>query len=143
LKNLGEGQIKEIMKNTEINGQYSRIEKSTKFKGDIVSEADFRIDGVLEGTIKTSGKVIIGKEGRVNGSLECETADVEGMINGSLKVKNILFLKSTSNIEGDVVIGKLIVESGATFNANCSMKSQEENQIKSLSKFSNPNEKTA
>ena len=47
------------MKNTEINGQYSRIEKSTKFKGDIISEADFRIDGVLNGTIKTKGKVII------------------------------------------------------------------------------------
>jgi len=81
------------MKNTEINGQYSRIEKSTRFNGDIVSEADFRIDGALEGTIKTSGKVIVGKEGKVNGSLECETADVEGEIKGSLKVKNILFLK--------------------------------------------------
>ena len=111
------------MKNTEINGQYSRIEKSTKFKGDIVSEADFRIDGALEGTIKTSGKVIIGKGGKLNGSLECETADIEGMINGSLKVNTILFLKSTSNIEGDVVVGKLIVESGAIFNASCSMKS--------------------
>ena len=64
------------MKNTEINGQYSRIEKSTKFKGDIISEADFRIDGVLNGTIKTKGKVIIGKDGKVQGSLECETADV-------------------------------------------------------------------
>ena len=87
------------MKNTEINGQYSRIEKSTKFKGDIISEADFRIDGVLNGTIKTKGKVIIGKDGKVQGSLECETADVEGMINGSLKVRNALFLKSTSNID--------------------------------------------
>tara|TARA_B110000881_G_scaffold148709_1_gene131760 strand:+ start:28 stop:423 length:396 start_codon:yes stop_codon:yes gene_type:complete len=131
------------MKNTEINGQYSRIEKSTRFNGDIVSEADFRIDGALEGSIKTSGKVIVGKEGKVNGSLECETADVEGEIKGSLKVKNILFLKSTSNIEGDVLIGKLIVESGATFNANCSMKSQEDNQIKPLSGFTKNHEKTA
>jgi cytoskeletal protein CcmA (bactofilin family) len=131
------------MKNTEINGQYSRIEKSTKFKGDIISEADFRIDGVLNGTIKTKGKVIIGKDGKVQGSLECETADVEGMINGSLKVRNALFLKSTSNIEGEVFIGKLIVESGATFNAKCSMKNQEANQIKPLSKLSKSHEKTA
>jgi|TARA_B100001094_G_scaffold48159_1_gene43511 cytoskeletal protein CcmA (bactofilin family) len=131
------------MKNTEINGQYSRIEKSTKFKGDIISEADFRIDGVLNGTIKTKGKVIIGKDGKVQGSLECETADVEGMINGSLKVRNALFLKSTSNIEGEVFIGKLIVESGATFNAKCSMKNHEVNQIKPLSKLSKSHEKTA
>ena len=131
------------MKNTEMSGQYSRIENSSKLTGDIVSEADFRIDGTLEGTIKTSGKVIIGKEGKVNGTIDCETADIEGSIKGSLKVKTILFLKSTSSVEGDVSIGKLIVESGASFNANCSMRSQEENQVKSLSKFSKNREKTA
>ena len=63
------------------------------------------------------------------------TADIEGMVKGSLSVKNTLFLKSTSNIEGEVLIGKLTVESGATFNANCSMKSQEDKQIKPISKF--------
>lgn len=131
------------MKNTEMSGQYSRIENSSKLTGDIVSEADFRIDGTLEGTIKTSGKVIVGKEGKVNGTIDCETADIEGSIKGSLKVKTILFLKSTSSVEGDVLIGKLIVESGASFNANCSMRSQEENQVKSLSKFSKNREKTA
>lgn len=131
------------MKNTEMNGQYSRIENSTKLIGDIISEADFRIDGTLEGTIKTSGKVIIGKEGKLIGSLECETADVEGQVKGNLKVKNILFLKTSSVIEGEVLIGKLIVESGATFNANCSMKKQDDNQIKSISKLSNTHEKTA
>ena len=36
------------MKNNEINGHYSRIEKSTIVKGDIVSEGDFRIDGTLD-----------------------------------------------------------------------------------------------
>ena len=131
------------MKNTEMSGQYSRIENSSKLTGDIVSEADFRIDGTLEGTIKTSGKVIVGKEGKINGTIDCETADIEGSIKGSLKVKTILFLKSTSSVEGDVLIGKLIVESGASFNANCSMRSQEENQVKSLSKFSKNREKTA
>ena len=126
-----------------MSGQYSRIENSSKLTGDIVSEADFRIDGTLEGTIKTSGKVIVGKEGKVNGTIDCESADIEGSVKGSLKVKTILFLKSTSSVEGDVSIGKLIVESGASFNANCSMRSQEENQVKSLSKFSKNREKTA
>ncbi len=131
------------MKNTEINGQYSRIEKSTKFIGDIHSEADFRIDGSLEGTIKTRGKVIVGTEGKLNGVIECETADVEGEIKGSLKVNSILSLKSTSKIEGEVVIGKLIVESGASFNAKCSMKVEEDHQIKPLTKLSKTHEKTA
>ena len=110
------------MKNNETNGQPNRIEKSTKIKGDISSNADFRIDGTLEGSIVTSGKVVIGKAGYINGSVSCTYADVEGKFNGKIDVKESLSLKATSVVEGDVVIGKLIVESGATLNANCSMK---------------------
>ena len=51
------------MKNNDINGKHSRIESSTSIKGDIISEGDFRIDGTLEGSIKTNGKIVIGKEG--------------------------------------------------------------------------------
>ena len=110
------------MKNSEHNGQPNRIERSTKITGEIVSEADFRIDGTLEGSITTSGKVVIGKEGTINGKVNCTYADVEGKFNGNIEVKESLYLKSTSIIEGEVVIGKLIVESGAVFNAKCSMK---------------------
>ena len=132
-----------IMNNSEINGQYSRIENSTKFKGDIISKADFRIDGELDGTIKTKGKLIVGKNGKINGTVYCNAADIEGLVKGSLKITNTLSLKSSSIIEGDVFIGKLIVEAGATFNANCSMISAKENAIKKISKFSNSHEKTA
>ena len=119
------------MKNNEFNGQPNRIERSTKITGEIVSEADFRIDGTLEGTITTSGKVVIGKEGVINGNVNCSFADVEGKFSGKIEVKESLSLKSTSSVEGEVIIGKLIVESGASFNAKCSMKSAKE--VKSIS----------
>lgn len=118
------------MKNNE-NGQPNRIEKSTKITGEIVSEADFRIDGVLEGSISTPGKVVIGKEGVINGKVNCSFADVEGKFSGQIDVKESLSLKSTAIMEGEVVIGKLIVESGAIFNAKCSMKSASD--VKSIS----------
>ena len=95
------------MKNNEINGHYSRIEKSTIVKGDIVSEGDFRIDG-------------------------------------NLFVSEALSLRSTSVIDGDVVIGKLIVESGATFNASCSMnKEGKKADFKLVKKPDDNHEKTA
>lgn len=119
------------MKNNELNGQPNRIEGSTKITGEIVSEADFRIDGTLEGTITTSGKVVIGKEGVINGNVNCSFADVEGKFSGKIEVKESLSLKSTSSVEGEVIIGKLIVESGASFNAKCSMRSAKE--VKSIS----------
>ena len=73
------------MKNNDHNGQPNRIERSTKITGEIVSEADFRIDGTLEGSITTSGKVVIGKEGVINGKVNCTYADVEGRLQEILK----------------------------------------------------------
>ena len=120
------------MKNNEINGQPNRIEKSTIITGDIVSEADFRIDGTLEGSINTPGKVVIGKDGVINGVIICSFADIEGKFNGKLEVKESLNLKASSQLEGEAVIGKLIVESGAIFNAKCSMRSSSD--VKSINK---------
>lgn len=106
---------------TEFGGQPNRIEKNTKIKGDITSEADFRIDGKLEGNVKTSGKVVIGKDGYINGKVECVNADIEGKFNGELLVKDLLSLKASAIIEGTVSVAKLSVEPGATFNASCAM----------------------
>ena len=132
------------MKNNEINGHYSRIENSTKVKGDILSDGDFRIDGNLEGSIKTKGKVVVGKEGSIKGAISCSNADIEGKINGNLFVSQTLSLRSTSIIDGDVMIGKLIVESGASFNASCSMnKDGKTTDFKVVKKSDDTHEKTA
>ena len=132
------------MKNNEINGHYSRIESSTKVKGEILSDGDFRIDGTLEGSIKTKGKVVVGKEATIKGAVSCSNADVEGKIKGNLFVSQTLSLRSTSVIDGDVVIGKLIVESGATFNASCPMnKEGKKVDFKVVKKSDDTHEKTA
>jgi len=64
----------------------------------------------------------VGKTGTINGSLEGENADFEGKFSGKLKLSGTLSLKSSAHIEGEVEVGKLAVEPGATFNAVCSMK---------------------
>jgi cytoskeletal protein CcmA (bactofilin family) len=77
------------------------ISKNTSISGDIHSEGDFRIDGTVE----------------------CSNADIEGDFFGKLIVSELLSLKSTAKINGEVFINKLSVEPNATFNATCSMKS--------------------
>lgn len=96
--------------------------KNTSIVGDIISEGDFRIDGTLEGTLKTKGRVIIGVDGMIKGNVEALHADIEGKFSGTLQVANTLTVKATATISGDVTIGKLSVEPGASFNATCSMK---------------------
>ena len=55
--------------------------------------------------------------------MHCQNADVEGTIKGKLVVDNLLTLKATARIDGEVTTGKLAVEPGAEFNATCSMQS--------------------
>lgn len=121
-------------------GLTNRILPNTKLKGDIISESDIRIDGELEGSVKTKGKLVIGKTGYVSGKAESVNADIEGKFNGTLKVDEVLSLKATAFIEGEVVIGKLAVEPGAAFNATCTMKGH---AVKSLKNDSEKAERSA
>ena len=99
----------------------NRINEGTKLKGDVSSTGFFRIDGIIEGNVKTPSKVVLGKSGFIKGTLTCENADIEGKFEGSLHVSGTLSLRSTSVVEGDVIVGKLAVEPGATLNASCVM----------------------
>ena len=98
------------------------IAKNTTIVGNVKSEGDFRIDGTLDGALTTNGKVIIGAEGLIKGSVESSNADIEGKFIGKLQVHNTLAIKATANINGELVIGKLSVEPGAIFNAKIDMK---------------------
>ncbi|AEH00912.1 polymer-forming cytoskeletal protein [Lacinutrix sp. 5H-3-7-4] len=111
------------MKNENNNTSIQNlIAKGTKIVGSFVSEGDIRIDGVIEGDVKTPGKVVVGKTGEIKGSLESSNAYFEGKFSGNLNLSGTLTLKSTAFIEGDVVTQKLAVEPGATFNVSCVMK---------------------
>ena len=98
------------------------IAKNSTFVGEISSDGDFRVDGILEGTLKTKGKVIIGVDGFIKGKIEATNAEIEGKFSGELSIANILTIKAAANISGDIVVGKLSIEPGATFNASCLMK---------------------
>lgn len=117
----------------------NKIGKNTSIVGDVISEGDFRIDGNVDGTIKTNGRVIIGSSGSVSGKVECGNADIEGKFSGELFVNGLLSLKSTAYITGNVIISKLSVEPGAEFNATCAMKGS----VKELKNDQNTKEKTA
>ena len=122
----------------EATTQQNIIAQGTKIVGDIASQGPFRIDGTVEGNVKTSGKVVVGKSGYIIGTLQGENADFEGKFSGKLILSGTLTLKSTAHIEGEVHLTKLAVEPGATFNATCSMKGT----VKSLSNEASRPEQT-
>ncbi|WP_281297827.1 bactofilin family protein [Flavobacterium limnophilum] len=106
---------------TELLGKTNRIVEGTTIKGDIISQADFRLDGELIGNFQSKGKIVIGPAGSVTGDIICKNADIEGKFNGKIQVAEILNVKHKAIIHGEVTVGKLSVEPGADFSASCKM----------------------
>ena len=106
---------------TDLLGKTNRIVEGTSIKGDIISLADFRLDGELIGNFQSKGKIVIGPLGSVIGNISCKNADIEGKYKGKITVIEILNVKNKASIHGEVICGKLSVEPGAEFSASCKM----------------------
>ena len=99
--------------NTLVNG--------THIEGNITAQNDIRIDGSVEGVLNCSGKLIIGPDGRVDGEATCLNAVIEGRFEGTLSVTEVLDVRESANVSGDIKTGKLLVQTGAVFNGSCDM----------------------
>ena len=97
---------------------------NTKIKGDISSDGDFRMDGVLTGNLSIKGKLVVGNSGKIEGNVFCQNADISGEITGNISVGELLVLQASAKIEGDISIGKISIESGAIFSGKCEMKNK-------------------
>lgn len=95
--------------------------EGTELTGDLASKGDIRIDGKVDGTVKTNSKFVLGESGKVTGNVSAESADISGKVNGNIQVNGTLYIKSNGVINGDIATGKLVVESGGQFNGQCKM----------------------
>lgn len=97
------------------------IGAGTSIEGEVKSNGDVRIDGSIRGSVTSKSKVVVGTTGTIEGDVNCQNADISGIIKGKIICTEMLFLKSTAKIMGDITTGKLVVEAGATFTGSCSM----------------------
>lgn len=112
----------------------NRIVEGTSIKGDIRCESNIRIDGIFVGDLVTKGRLVVGPNGKLEGTILCQNAELEGQIKGKIQVQQLLTLKSTAKVEGDVVTDKLAIEPGASFSGSCSMGSK----VKDINKVDAP-----
>ncbi len=97
------------------------IGNGTLIKGEIESNGDIRIDGQVVGSVKSTGKVVIGQNGIVEGEINCKTADFSGIVKGTVNVEELTTMKSTSKMEGELNTKQLFIEVGAIFTGKCQM----------------------
>jgi cytoskeletal protein CcmA (bactofilin family) len=104
---------------TVIIGQTSIIGSEMEIKGDLNVNADMRIDGKLVGNITSSARVVLGSGGVIEGNIIAHRADINGKVNGTITVRDLLNLKTEADVKGDIVAGRLGMEQTVQFNGNC------------------------
>ena len=107
--------------NQETPSRSNIIGNGTTIKGEISANGDVRIDGTIIGTVKSTGKIVIGQQGMVEGEVICNSADVSGRLKGLVRVEELTSLKSTSRIEAELYTKQLFIEVGAIFTGKCDM----------------------
>ena len=103
------------------NQSINIISEGTKIKGDIIANGDIRIDGELLGNISAKSKLVIGPNGKIEGQIICNNIEISGYIKGKVTASELINMKSTSQIVGDISAGKLSIEPGAVFSGSCVM----------------------
>lgn len=111
----------------ETTTSINMISSGTEISGDVVTNGDIRVDGTVTGTLTTKGKVVLGPSGRVKGEVFCKNSEISGTIEGKINVSQLLNLKSTCRIDGDILTSKLSIEPGARFTGNCKMSDNDGN----------------
>ena len=112
---------KESMKKAETSAAVNMIGTGTTITGDVQSKGDIRVDGTLKGSVSTEGRVVLGREGVIEGDVACKNADISGTLKAKITVSQLLSLKASSKLNGDIITNKLSIEPGASFTGSCSM----------------------
>jgi len=105
----------------EISVSSNTIGKGTYLEGNIETHGNIRIEGKVTGDVKSKSKVALGPQSLIQGNIIALNADIEGEVKGTLEIAEILVLKATAVINGDIITGKMVVEPGAVFNGTCKM----------------------
>lgn len=95
------------------------ISQGTFIEGKFRTSEDLRLDGTIIGEVKTEKRLVIGKSGKIEGTVSCNESSIKGRVDGELKVTGLLHLLSTALIKGKIVAQKMIVDEGAEYNGEC------------------------
>ena len=104
----------------------SRISLGAAIRGDLFSSTDIRVDGQVDGTLFSEGKIVVGEAARLSGKMFCANVDFWGKMDGDIFVKDTLSLKSSSVVNGNIHVRKIQVEMGAQINGSFKMITEKE-----------------
>ena len=100
--------------NAAIGKESFCIPKQTVITGSLKTDAPGQIAGIVNGDVMVTGKIVIHKDGIVNGDVSAEELIVFGKINGNVTRCNKMTVQSGAVIKGNITTIEIHVEKDAT-----------------------------
>lgn len=89
------------------------ITEDVEIRGEITFSGRLEFNGRFEGNLDSGGELIVGESAVIKGTVNVETADIAGKIQGDVVTSGRVHLRPEAMIYGDVKAGVIVVEEGA------------------------------
>jgi len=99
----------------------SIIPPTMKFKGELSADEDLLIQGSIEGAIRHTQRVTIGKEGKIKAGITANIIKVEGTVEGDLSATHSVTLNQSGNLRGNIRAPSVSLIEGSKFNGSIDM----------------------
>lgn len=99
----------------------TQIASGSKVVGEVLGKARLVVDGVVEGSIRLESEVIVGAQGRVDGTVVAENVQVGGKVHGNIRGIKKVEVLSSGHLEGDVKSPSVVILDGAFFKGKVEM----------------------
>jgi cytoskeletal protein CcmA (bactofilin family) len=97
------------------------LDAGSHIEGDLHFEDTFRVDGKLSGRVISSGDLVVGEQGRVEGEIRAGRIFISGTVRGSVQAAQRVEITARAKVHADLETPSLTIEDGAFFEGRCSM----------------------
>lgn len=97
------------------------VDGSCTIRGELEFKSSFRLDGRLEGNVRSSSELLIGETGTVEGTIEVARCLVGGTVRGTIRATEQVVLHASAKVWADLSAPAVVMEDGAFLEGKVSM----------------------
>jgi len=101
------------------------VDSGCTIRGELEFSSYFRVDGRVEGTVRSRSELVVGEGGVVEGEVEVARCIVGGEVRGTIRAAEQVLLHASAKVWADIHTPALVMEDGAFLEGSVTMDSQE------------------
>jgi cytoskeletal protein CcmA (bactofilin family) len=107
------------------------VDSGCTLRGELEFSNSFRVDGRVEGTIRSRSELVVGEDGSVDGEIDVARCLVGGQIRGVIKASEKVVLHPSAKVWAEVFAPAVVMEDGAFLEGKVNMDTGGKNAVTS------------